>query len=163
MFESEVAAQYSGLAAVAERPSEAQGQLGEVLYAIDPALAPPLDATPTAPGRAGAGYGAKRATGEMATAIRNQVTSGGSAALQQYGPEAAGCAENTLHRLEQVASLSQQALEGAAEQSALLEQLSDVAQQLLRGSDSGTDPATCGLEQTKRALTPLAGPTGVSY
>jgi hypothetical protein len=163
MFESEVAAQYSGLAVTAERPSEAQSQLEEVLYAIDPAVAPPNVSTPTASGWAGAGYGARRATGELAAAIRNGVASDGSAALRQYGPEAAGCADNTLHRADQVATLSQQALEGPAEQSDLLQQIHDIARQLLRGSDAGTDPATCGLEQTKRDLDPLAQSPGPGY
>jgi hypothetical protein len=160
MFESEVAAQYSGLAATAERPSEAESQLEEVLYAIDPAAAPPNVSTPTASGWAGAGYGARRATGELATEIRNAVASDGSAALRQYGPEAAGCADNALHRADQVATLGQQALEGAASQSDLLQQIHDIARQMLRGSDAGTDPATCGLEQTKRDLDPLAQSPG---
>jgi hypothetical protein len=159
MFESEVASQFSGLAATAERPSEAESQLEEALYAIDPDLMPQSSA-PTASGWAGAGYGARRAAGELATAIQNAVASDGSAALRQYGPEAAGCAENTLHRADQVATLSQQALEGAAPQSDQLQQIYEIARQLLRGSDAGTDPATCGLEQTKRDLDPLARSPG---
>ena len=161
MFESEVASQYAGLAASAEVPSDVSSGLGEVLYAIDPDAAPSWGpkSTGIVSGWAGAGYGARRATGEMADAIRGALASDGSAALKQYGPEAATCADNTLRRVDQVATLSQQALAGPPDQAAL-EQIDEVARELLRGSDSGADAATCGLEQARRDLEPLARPTG---
>ncbi len=162
MFESEVAAQYAGQATAAEVPSDVRSALGEVLYAIDPDAAPSWGAKSTGivSGWAGAGYGARRATTEMASAIRNAVASDGSAALKQHGPEAATCADNTLRRADQVATLSQQALAGPAEEPALLQQIHEVARQLLRGSDAGADPATCGLEAVRRDLDPLARSTG---
>jgi hypothetical protein len=132
-----------------------------VLYAIDPDTAPDWEAKSAGivSGWAGAGYGARRATGEMATAIREALASDGSAALKQSAPGAATCADNTLHRLDQVATLSSQALDEATLPEASLQQIQDVAQQLLRGSDTGADPATCGLEEARRNLAPLALPT----
>ena len=161
MFESEVATQYAGRAVVATYPGEVHDALAEVLYAIDPDTAPPREPNPTGimSGWAGAGYGARRATAEMANAIRDAVASDGSAALKQYGPEAAACTENTLRRADRVAALSRQAL-GTPTDEALLQQIHDVAWELLRGPKAGTDSATCGLEQVKRDLDPLARSTG---
>jgi hypothetical protein len=161
MFESEVAAQYASLAAAAQDPDVVRSDLGEVLYALDPAEAPPWGAKSTGivSGWAGGGYGARRATSEMATDIRDAVAVDGSPALRQYGPEAAACADNTLHRADQIVTLSQQALEAPADQGALLKQIYDVARELHHGSDSGTDPATCGLRQTKHDLDQLPRPT----
>jgi hypothetical protein len=154
MSESEVAAQYASRAAAAADPSDVRSNLGEVLYAVNPAEAPPWGAKSTGivSGWAGGGYGVQRATSEMATDIRNAVAADGSPALKQYGPEAAACGGNTLHRTDQVVTLSKQALQAPADQSALLQQIHEVALQLQHGSDSGTDRATCGLRQVKHDL-----------
>jgi hypothetical protein len=164
MFDSEVASQYSGRALVATDPGGVHDALAETLYAIDPDTAPPREPNPTGimSGWAGAGYGARRATAEMAIAIRDAVASDGSAALKQHGPEAAACADNTVQRADRVAALSRQALEAPTDE-ALLQETHDVAWQLLRGPNGGADPATCGLEQVKRDLDPLAPPTGTGY
>jgi hypothetical protein len=158
MFESEVATQYSGLAAAADDASDMRNALGEVLYAIDPDEAPAWDAKSAGivSGWAGGGYGVRRAAGEMAASIRN--AGDGSATLREVGPAAATCADNTLHRADQIATLSQQALEATAGEPALLQQIHDLARQLHEGSDHGTEPATCGLQQAKRDLDRLAAP-----
>ncbi len=152
MSESEVAAQYSGRAAAKEDPNDVRNALGEVLYAIDPADAPAWDAKSAGivSGWAGGGYGVRRAAGEMAGAIRN--AGDGSAALREAGPVAAACADNTLHRADQIATLSHQALDAGGGEPALLQQIHDLALQLHAGSDHGTEPATCGLQQAKREL-----------
>ncbi len=161
MFESEVAAQYAGRAAADQDPSLARSALGEVLYAIDPAEAPSWGAKSTGivSGWAGGGYGVRRAAGEMAAAIRGASAADGSAALREVGPQAAACADNTLRRADQIVSLSHQAIEGAAGQPALLQQIHDLARQLHQGSGDATDSATCGLQQAKRDLDRLTGPT----
>jgi hypothetical protein len=159
MFESEVAAQYAGRAAADQDPSLVRSALGEVLYAIDPAEAPSWGAKSSGivSGWAGGGYGVRRSAGEMAAAIRG--AGDGSAALREAGPQAAACADNTLRRADQIASLSHQAIEGAAAQPALLQQIHDLARQLHQGSGNAADSATCGLQQAKRDLDRLAGPS----
>ena len=159
MFESEVAAQYAGRAAADTEPSLVRSALGEVVYAIDPAEAPPWGGKSAGivSGWAGAGYGVRRAAGEMAAEIRAATAAGGSAALSEAGPRAAACMDNTLHRADQIVTLSDQALDAAGGQAAL-QQIHDLARQLQQGSGSGTDSATCGLQQAKRDLDRLAGP-----
>lgn len=161
MAEAEVAAQYSSFAAAAQDPSDVRSSLGEVLYAVDPEEAPPWGAKSTGivSGWAGGGYGVLRAAGEMATDIRDASASDGSATLAEVGPQAAGCADNTVRRADQIVSLSQEALEAPAGQPGLLEQIQQIAQQLHQGADGGTDSATCGLQQIKRDLDRLARPT----
>jgi len=158
MHDSSAAGQYASLAVAAEAPSDMRSALGEVLYAIDPDTAPAWGpkSTGIVSGWAGTGYGAARATAEMATAIQQGLASDGSAALKQYGPDAVACAENTLRRADRVVALTQEALAEPTEQPALLQQIYDVAQHMLRGSDAGLDPATCGLEEARRVLDPLA-------
>jgi hypothetical protein len=164
MFDSEIASQYTGRAVVRSHPDDVHDALAEAMYAIDPDTAPPRTPNPTGieSGWAGSGYGARRATAEMRTAIRDAAASDGSAALRQHGSEAAGCADNTLQRIDRVAALGRQALAEPADQ-ALLQQAHDVAWQLLRGQNDGADPATCGLEQVKRDLAPLAPSTKTGY
>ena len=161
MFESEVAAQYAGRAAAAEDPDDARSALGEVLYAIDPAEAPPWGAKSAGivSGWAGGGYGARRAAGELAAAIRDASASDGSATLTEVGPQAAVCADNTVRRADQIVTLSHEALEAPAGRPGLLQQIHELARQLHQGSDSGADSATCGLRQAKRDLDRLARPT----
>ena len=158
MSESEVAAQYSGRAAAKEDPNDVRNALGEVLYAIDPDEAPAWDAKSAGivSGWAGGGYGVRRAAGEMTAAIHN--AGDGSAALREAGPVAAACGDNTLHRADQIAALSHQALDAGAGEPALLQQIHDLALQLHAGSDHGTEPATCGLQQAKRELDRLVSP-----
>ncbi len=159
MFESEVATQYSGLAAAADTPGDVRSALGEVLYAVDPAEAPDWGGKSAGlvSGWAGGGYGVRRSAGEMATAIRDASASG-SPALKDAAPQAAACADNTLSRADQIATLSRQALDAATGQPALLEQIHDIARQLHEGAGTASDNATCGLQQAKRDLDRLARP-----
>ncbi len=154
MFESEVAAQYAGRAAVDNEPSLARSALGEVVYAIDPAEAPPWGGKSAGivSGWAGAGYGVRRATGEMAADIRSSP-----AGASEPGQQAAACADNTLRRANEILALSDQALDPAAGQPAQLQQIHDLALELHQGSGEGVDSATCGLQQAKRDLDRLAG------
>jgi hypothetical protein len=157
MAESEVASQYAGRAlARRDDPGQVRSAIGDVLYAIDPEQAPPWEAKSAGivAGWAGLGYGVKRAVGDMAEQLRDR--SGASSALPalaEYGPRAAGCADNTLGRADQVMALGQQAIEGApgTELEPLLEQLEGVANELNRGAGA-THEQECGLEQAKRYL-----------
>jgi hypothetical protein len=160
MSESEVAAQYAGRAAAAADPDDVRSALGEVLYAIDPGAAPPWGAKSTGivSGWAGGGYGARRAADEMAAAIRGAGASDGSAALGEVGPQAAACADNTVRRADQIATLSREALEAPGGQAELVRQIHAVALQLHQGSEAGADSGTCGLRQAKRDLDRLARP-----
>ncbi len=157
MAESEVASQYAGRAlARRDDPGQVRSAIGEVLYAIDPEQAPPWEAKSAGivAGWAGRGYGVKRTVGGMAERLRDKSRApSASPALAEYGPQAAGCADNTLGRADQVAVLGQQALGGApgAEMESLLEQLEGLANELNRGVGA-THEQECGLEQAKRYL-----------
>jgi hypothetical protein len=167
MVESEVASQYAGRArARLDDPGQVRSALGEVLYAIDPEQAPPWEAKSAGivAGWAGRGYGVRRAVGNMAEQLRDQAGArSASPVLAEYGPRAAGCADNTLGRAEQVMTLGQQAFAAVpdAELEPLLEQLETLANELNRGAGV-THEEPCGLEQAKRYLD-LLGPGPRQY
>jgi hypothetical protein len=160
MYESEVAAQYAGRAAAANDPMLARSALGEVLYAIDPAAAPPWEAKSAGivAGWAGGGYGVRRAAGNMAAEIREAADeSGASSALAENGPRALTCTQNTLDRAGRILALTRGALDDTLSQP-LLGQIHDLANELNQGAVAAVevnDPA-CGLEEAERYLDPLA-------
>ena len=164
MVEAEVAAQYAGRALAAEDPTLMRSALGEVLFAIDPAAAPAWEAKTSGivRGWAGTGYGLRRAATGMAGEIRAAAAEDdASAALAEYGPPAARCADNALERADQLVLLSREALDGAAIQSQpLLRQIQELADRLSHGAGGPVEVAAgdleCGLQQALRYLDRLA-------
>lgn len=160
MVEAEVASQFAGFAQVAERPDQVRSAIGELLYALDPEAAPPWQAKSAGivEGWAGRGYGVSRAAAEMASAIRVAANqSDASAALREFGPRAATCADNTLARADRIVVLGREVLDGPGTGiEPLLEQIHDLARQLNHGAADGGalggEDRSCGLQQTKRLL-----------
>lgn len=156
MYEAGVAGQNASLAHGATRLDEARSRVGEVLYAIDPALAPPWWAKDTgfAEVWAGSGYGLRRAGHRMIEEITAALESGtASTALRTYGPRAIRCVENTLARADQTAALGQRVLAAPADADldAMLRELDEVATALNNGVPSPDDEG-CGLMQAHRYL-----------
>jgi hypothetical protein len=163
MAEAEVAALYAGRALAAGDAVGVRGALGEVLYAIDPALAPEWDAKAAGivAGWAGTGYGLRRAADGMAAEIRAAVAAGDGAALAEYGPPAVRCADNTLDRAEQIVALIDQTQNAPAIQTEqLLRQIEALALELngRAGAAGDADPVDpdCGLQQAERYLDQVA-------
>ena len=120
MHSGEVAAQYVDRALARQgETGELEEALVEVVYALEPPAAPPKTAVDpgTAAGWAAHGYGLRRALRNMIDEIEDASQStAASDALRQYGPRAAGCAENTLQRADRLLALSQEILAGAPDQ-----------------------------------------------
>jgi hypothetical protein len=155
MYEAAVAGQNAGLARAAARLEEAKTRVGEVLYAIDPELAPawPAKTTGIVQLWAGSGYGLRRAARRMIEEIRAALEADASSALRMYGPRAIRCTENTLERAERVDALGQRALTAGrdTELEPVLRELEEVAIALNLGVPSPGDEG-CGLEQVHRYL-----------
>ena len=163
MVDAEVASQYAGRALAAEEPTLVRSALGEVLYAIDPEAAPDWEAKSIGivRGWAGTGYGLRRAAAGMADEIRAAAAAGdASAALADYGPPAARCADNALERADRLILLSREA--GAAtalETRSLLQEIQDLATELNQGAgpaDGAAGDPACGLRRAVRYLEPLS-------
>jgi hypothetical protein len=159
MYDAAVAGQNAGLAQAAAGGEEAKTRVGEVLYAIDPELAPawPAKATGIAQLWAGSGYGMRRAARRMVEEIRATLDEDtASAALRTYGPRAIRCAENTLERAEQVVALGRRALAAGAdaELDPILRELEEVATALNNGVPSPDDEG-CGLQQAHLYLSQI--------
>ncbi len=151
MYDAAVAGQNAGLAQAAASLEEVKTDVGEVLYAIDPDLAPawPAKITGVVEVWDGTGYGLRRAVRRMIEEIRATLDEGtASAALRMYGPRAIRCAENTLERAGQVVELSQRVLASGqdAELEPILRELEQVAVALNNGVPSPDDEG-CGLQQ----------------
>ena len=156
MYDAAVAGQNAGLARAAASLEEAKTRVGEVLYAIDPELAPPWYAKATGVVELwqGSGYGLRRAVRNMIEEIRAALRqNAASADLQSYGPRAIRCAENTLERADQVVLLAQRALAAPAndELDPILRELEQVAVALNNGVPSPDDEG-CGLQQAHQYL-----------
>jgi hypothetical protein len=152
MFDAGVAGQNASLARAAATAEEAKTRVGEVLYAIDPELAPSWPAKDSGMVEvwAGSGYGLRRSIPRMIDDIRGALDrDSASAALRNYGPRAIQCAENALQGAERVRALSEQVLatEADAELDPLLRQLDEAATALNNGVPSPDDQG-CGLQQT---------------
>jgi hypothetical protein len=151
MYDAAVAGQNAGLAQAAASLEEVKTKAGEVLYAIDPGLAPawPAKVTGIVQLWEGTSYGLRRAVGRMIEEIRAALDADTtSAALRLYGPRAIRCAENTLERAERVVALSQRVLAAGPESELepVLRELEDVAIALNDGVPSPDDEG-CGLQQ----------------
>jgi hypothetical protein len=152
MYEAAVAGQNADLARAAGTLEEVKTRVGEVLYAIDPELAPewPAKSTGIVEVWAGTGYGLRRAVREMIGEIQAALERGtASAALRAEGPRAIRCAENTLARAEQALALGQQVLAAGPDTGVepVLRELEEVAIALNEGVPSPGDEG-CGLQQT---------------
>jgi hypothetical protein len=151
MYEAAVAGQNAGLAQAAASLEEVKTRVGEVLYAIDPELAPawPAKTTGVVQPWDGTGYGLRRAVRRMIDEIRAVLEEGtASAALRMYGPRAIRCAENTLERADQAVALAQSVLVAGldTELEPILRDLEAVATALNEGVPSPDDEG-CGLQQ----------------
>jgi hypothetical protein len=157
MYEAAVAGQHAGLArGLGSNVADVETRVGEVLYAIDPEIAPTWPAKGTGIVRiwAATGYGLRRALGGMIEEITAAVDDGtASAALRTNGPRAIRCIENTQARAEEAAGLAQRVLAVApdAELDPMLRQLEEVAVALNNGVPSPYDEG-CGLKQAFRYL-----------
>jgi len=99
MYDAAVAAQNAGLARGTGSFANVETRVGEVLYAIDPEVAPawPAKATGIVEVWAGTGYGLRRALRDMVEEITAALEDDtASAALRSNGPRAIRCVENTL-------------------------------------------------------------------
>jgi hypothetical protein len=155
MRDAQVAASYADRAlARLDEPGETESALGEVIYAIAPAVAPPRNPEDYAfgPNWASHGYGLRRSldrmAGEVAAATERAAA---SAALREQGPPALRCTENTRERAERVLALSRQALEGEAAAVPALEQIKEQAEALNRGVPAPGESG-CGLQEVERRL-----------
>jgi hypothetical protein len=151
MYDAGVAGQNAGLARAAASLEEAKTDVGEVLYAVDPELAPPWLAKTTGVVELwqGSGYGLRRAVRNMIDEIRATLGEGSASPdLRTYGPRAIRCAENTLERADQVVLLTERALAAPsdAELDPILRELEQVAVALNNGVPSPDDEG-CGLQQ----------------
>ena len=159
MYEAAVAGQNASLARGAAGPEEVKTKIGEVLYAIEPEVAPawPAKATGIVEVWGGTGYGLRRALRGMIEEINAALEDGtASASLRRYGPRAIRCAENTLARAEQVAALGQRVLAAGSdtELDPLLRELEEVAIALNNGVPSPDDEG-CGLQQAHLYLSQI--------
>jgi hypothetical protein len=159
MYEAGVAGQSAGLARGSGDVPVVQTRVGEVLYAIDPGIAPawPAKATGIVEVWAGTGFGLRRALRGMIEEIRAALEDGtASAALRRNGPRAIRCAENTLARADQAAALAQRVLAAApdVDLDPMLRQLEEVAVALNNGVPSPDDEG-CGLKQAFRYLSEI--------
>jgi hypothetical protein len=151
MYDAAVAGQNAGLAQVAASLEEVKTKIGEVLYAIDPELAPawPTKTTGIVQLWEGTGYGLRRAVRGMIDEIRAALEGGtASTALRMYGVRAIRCAENTLERAQRVVALAQSVLAAGLDAALepILRDLEEVATALNDGVPSPDDEG-CGLEQ----------------
>ena len=159
MYEAAVAGQHAGLArGLGSSVADVETRVGEVLYAIDPEIAPswPAKGTGIVEIWGGSGYGLRRALGGMIEEITAALDGTPSAALRTNGPRAIRCAENTLARADQTAALAQRVLAAApdAELDPMLRQLEEVAVALNNGVPSPDDEG-CGLKQAFRYLSEI--------
>ena len=151
MYDAAVAGQNAGLARAATSLEEVKTKVGEVLYAIDPELAPawPAKVTGIVELWEGSSYGVHRAVRRMIEEIRAAPEEDIAAAeLRTYGPRAIRCAENTLERAERVVALSRRVLAAGpdANLEPVLRELGDVTTALNNGVPSPGDEG-CGLQQ----------------
>ena len=157
MYEAAVAGQHAGLArGLGSNVADVETRVGEVLYAIDPEIAPswPAKGSGIVQIWAGTGYGLRRALDGMIEEITAALDDGtASAALRTNGPRAIRCIENTQTRADQTAALAQRVLAAApdAELDPMLRQLEEIAVALNNGVPSPDDEG-CGLKQAFRHL-----------
>jgi len=150
MVEAEVANQYATYALANRDDAEwVRGSIGEILYALDPALAPDWSVKETGivPMWAGAGFGLLRALDDAREEIAD---AGGRVAESELTPAILECLDDTERRAEQLATLARPALEGTlAPSGATLEQILALARSLNQGAEVGGAGGGCGLAGAK--------------
>jgi hypothetical protein len=165
MQDAAVAGQNASLARGAATVEEVRTRAGEVLYALDPAIAPawPAKSSGIVEIWAGSGYGLRRSVPRIIEEIQAALDRGGaSEALRTYGPRAIRCAENTLGRADRVQALAEQALVATdAELKPILRELDEVATALNNGVPAPGEEG-CGLQQTHLYLNQI-GPYSPGY
>jgi hypothetical protein len=149
MVEAEVANQYATYALANRDDAErVRGSIGEILYALDPALAPDWSAKETGivPMWAGKGYGLLRALDGMREEVEDV---GGRVAQSEFTPPILECLDDTERRAEELATLGRRVLDDDAVQSeALLEQVFVLAKALNEGAEL-EGAGGCGLARAK--------------
>lgn len=152
MVEAEVANQYATYALAHRDDAErVRGSVGEILYALDPAIAPDWAAKETGivPMWAGRGFGLMRALDDMRDEIAD---AGGPFAQSELTPTILECLDNTKRRAEQLATLGRDILDGETEPSETsLEQILLLAKALNEGAEVEA-AAGCGLARAKAYL-----------
>lgn len=151
--EAEIAARHAGLAARDPSDLEAmQNHTRHVLHAIDPGS---VENGP------GLGFGVKPAAEGVARHIELAASSeGASEAVSTHSTHIATSARNVVTRSDRIIELGNQILAAtsASDAAGLLEELNEVAQQLLPGTDANGDGRTGwqegegGLEQAQTHL-----------
>ena len=132
--EARVAAAHASFAA--KDPSNLDGMklhAAHVLHAVDPSQ---IENGP------GAGYGVRRAAEGAAKHIMAAASSdGASGAVKAHSEHVATSAQNTVARADEIVMLAQKIgmAESAADASALVAELNDLAQALLAGVDANED------------------------
>ena len=148
MVEAEVAGQYATYALADRDDAErVQGSVGEILYALDPALAPDWSAKETGivPMWAGRGFGLLRALDGMREEIED---AGGPFAQSELTPTILECLDNTERRAEQLATLARRILDGETPSEMSLEQILVLAKALNEGAETER-AGGCGLARAK--------------
>jgi hypothetical protein len=160
MQDAEVALQSAGYAATADEPAVAKSRINNMLHAIDPSF--PGTPTVTSSGIAsfwpGTGFGLRRSVEGIADQMR--AVSSRHGAREQVAAQAGevtSCAEETLGRVDRVASLGQQALAAgsAAEMAPLLAEIDRLTRIVLE-SPAAQAADACSLEDAKNYLNSLA-------
>ena len=161
--ESEIAAQATSLAvARIDRPGVVQSQMGELIYALEPAAAPAWEAKSTGlvPGWEGLGYGALRASEEMAAALEQLAARQGP--VGQVAADARICTSNALGWGRRALSLAEDLMDDAtlAESEAVLPQIERLTRAMNAGLDQDGDDeieigeGECGLLSVEEILSP---------
>jgi hypothetical protein len=160
MQDAEIALQSAGYAMAADQPSEAKGQISNLLYAIDPEFPP--TSTITSSGVAlfwpGTGYGLRHAVQGIADQMRSVSSRHGARApvVDQAG-QVAACTEEMLSRTNRVVSLGQQVLAaGTLEEMAPMLAEIDRLTHIMLEAPAAQAVDACSLEDAKVHLDGLA-------
>ncbi len=160
MQDAQTALQSAGFALAADEPAEAKQQINNLLYAIDPSYPPTPTVTST--GIAlfwpGTGYGLRRSVEDIADQMRSVSSRHGARAtvVEQAGL-VTSCAEETLERVDRMASLGRQALDaGSTEELAPLLTEIDHLTHIVLEAPAADEADACSLEHAKDHLDSLA-------
>ena len=159
--EAEIAANAATRAvARIERPSTVESEMGELIYALAPAAAPDwkVKGSGLVPGWEGLGYGALRATEEMAAALERLAD--GDGPVGAAAAAALICTTNALERGRRALALAEEILEpsAAAEREAVLPQIERLTKAMNAGLDQDDDDeievreGECGLLNVERIM-----------
>ena len=160
MQDAEIAVQNAGYAVVADEPADARQRINNTLHAIDPSFAgtPTVTASGISSFWPGTGFGLRRSV-EAIAAEMNAVGDrhGANEQVAAQARQVSGCVEETLGRIDQVVSLSQQALAAGspAEMAPLLAEIDRLTRIVLE-APAAQEANACSLEDAKRQLDSLS-------